>query len=264
MKKQYKQIPLGTAKDISGQRFGNLTALYRTESNGKKQTYWVCKCDCGVIKSFGAGNLRSGGTTSCGCQNREKAKQRMLEYNLSQISIFPGDRFGKLTVLEHAGLKKQTSRDKRESWYLCQCDCGSEPKEIRGNDLQSGAIVSCGCISSYGEEIVRQILDKKDISYKKEYTFENLRNPKTNHFLRFDFAIFENNQLLYLIEFDGRQHFFGPEGGWTHSSSLEDIQYKDNLKNEYCKTNNIILKRIPYTSLSHLSYEEIISDKYNI
>ena len=79
-----------------------------------------------------------------------------------------------------------------------------------------------------------------------------------------DFAVFENDKLQYLIEFDGRQHFTGPEATWSQSQTLEEIQYKDNLKNEYCKSNGIILKRIPYTCLSHLSYEEIISNIYNI
>jgi hypothetical protein len=74
----------------------------------------------------------------------------------------------------------------------------------------------------------------------------------------------ETNNLSYLIEFDGRQHFTGPETVWTHSASLETIQFRDRLKNDYCKEHNIVLKRIPFFSLSSLSYENIISDKYNI
>ena len=266
MEKTLNKIPVGTAKDITGQRFGNLTVLYRTnsKSDSSKQAYWACQCDCGTIKAIGAGNLQRGTTTSCGCQNRAKARERMLAYNLAQISIEPGQRFGKLLILQHAGLRKQASRDKRESWYLCQCDCGSKPKEIRGNDLQSGAIISCGCISSYGEEVIRNILEKQNINYQREYTFDDLRNPMTNHLLRFDFAVFENSQLAYLIEFDGRQHFTGPEAGWTQSSSLEEIQYRDKLKNEYCAKRNIPLKRIAYSELSNLTYEDILSKKYNI
>ena len=82
--------------------------------------------------------------------------------------------------------------------------------------------------------------------------------------MRFDFAVFNNDKLEYLIEFDGRQHFTGPEASWTHAHSLEEIQFRDKLKNDYCKEHNIILKRIPYTALPHLSYEEIIGTKYNI
>ena len=55
------------------------------------------------------------------------------------------------------------------------------------------------------------ILNDNDINYIQEYTFEDLKNPKTNKKYRFDFAIFKNNKLAYLIEFDGRQHYSGPE-----------------------------------------------------
>lgn len=36
-------------KDISGQRFGRLTALYRLH-NTKGRTRWLCVCDCGNLK----------------------------------------------------------------------------------------------------------------------------------------------------------------------------------------------------------------------
>lgn len=259
----YKQIPIGQAKDLTGQRFGHLTALYRTENN-KTQTMWVCQCDCGEIKPMAAQYFTKAKDPSCGCQNKIKASNRMKVYNETQRSINIGDRFGKLVVVDYEGLRKQASRDKNESWYICQCDCGGPLKSIRGNDLATGGIISCGCVSSVGETAIKNILNKNNISYKSEYIFSDLKNPKTNHHLRFDFAIFANDELEYLIEFDGRQHFTGPEASWTHAQSLEDIQFRDKLKNDYCKDHNITLKRIPYTALSHLSYEEIIGTKYNI
>ncbi len=259
----YKQIPVGKAKDLTGKKFGHLTALYRTE-NKKTQTMWVCKCDCGKIKPMPAQYLVKTNDPSCGCQNRIKASNRMKAYNEKQRTINIGDRFGKLTVIEYEGLRKQASRNKNESWYICKCDCGSPQKSIRGNDLVTGRTISCGCISSAGEMVIKDILNEYNIFYKTEYTFSDLKNPKTNYPLRFDFAVFDNTELKYLIEFDGRQHFDGPEATWAHSSSLEDIQYRDKLKNEYCKKHNIILKRIPYTELPYLSYEKIIGATYNI
>lgn len=141
----------------------------------------------------------------------------MLEYNLSQQSIKIGDQFGLLKVVQYEGLRKQNSRNKNESWYICQCQCGSEPKAIRGNDLSTGAVISCGCIRSVGESAIQDILNKNNVKYKTEYIFSDLKNPSTNHHLRFDFAIFENDKLQYLIEFDGRQHFTGPEATWSQS-----------------------------------------------
>lgn len=262
MKNIYKEIPLGNAKNLSNQHFGLLTVKYRTENRGTR-TMWVCECECGTIKPIPAQDLTQHKTISCGCQNRVKASQRMLEYNLNNQSIQIGDKFGLLEVIDYEGLRKQKSRDKNESWYICKCSCGTI-KPIRGNDLITGGVISCGCVCSVGETRIKQILDTYNINYKTEYIFNDLKNPTTNKPLRFDFAIFQNNQLQYLIEFDGRQHFYGPEGVWTQGGTLKDLQYRDNLKDQYCKSNNIILKRIPYTALPHLSYEEIISDIYNI
>lgn len=54
-------------KDISGQKFGRLTAL---ESTGKKNTggyIWKCECECGAIKNVSIGALCYGSVKSCGC-----------------------------------------------------------------------------------------------------------------------------------------------------------------------------------------------------
>ena len=33
--------------DISGVKFGRLTALFRAETKDKNHAYWNCRCDCG-------------------------------------------------------------------------------------------------------------------------------------------------------------------------------------------------------------------------
>ena len=52
--------------DLTNKQFGRLTVLKKSRQVGKK-IYWLCKCQCGVIKEVQAGNLRSGHTRSCGC-----------------------------------------------------------------------------------------------------------------------------------------------------------------------------------------------------
>lgn len=57
--------------DLTGQRFGRLIVLGRTELEKTGQARWLCKCDCGnetVVQSY---DLRSGNTQSCGCQRQE-------------------------------------------------------------------------------------------------------------------------------------------------------------------------------------------------
>lgn len=74
--------------DLTGQKFGKLTAIERAEDyiqpNGRHRTMWRCECDCGKNKSIIANSysLRSGSVKSCGClksttaiKNGKKAKK---------------------------------------------------------------------------------------------------------------------------------------------------------------------------------------------
>ena len=59
---------------------------------------------------------------------------------------------------------------------------------------------SCGCIRSKGEMQIRQLLQENNIDFKQEFSFEDLKDILP---LRFDFAIFKNELLVGLIEFQG-------------------------------------------------------------
>lgn len=237
-----------------------ITVINRADNKGI-HVMWNCKCSCGNNCILEGSKLRSGNTKSCGCINKELLIARNIASG-EEIQI--GDHFGKLTVIADLGMRKQKSRNKNWRWSLCQCDCGSNPIEVPNNLLKNGQKKSCGCICSIGEETIKKILNENNINYIQEYSFENLRNPKTNKLYRFDFAIFKENKLAYLIEFDGRQHYSGPESGWKQSRTLEEIQQVDNIKNQYCIDNGIILKRIPYFQLSQVNLENIESKKFNI
>lgn len=67
---------MGRAIDLSGERFGRLTVLQKAKSrNG--QARWICKCDCGKLISVFGHSLRSGNTKSCGCLQRDIARNRL-------------------------------------------------------------------------------------------------------------------------------------------------------------------------------------------
>ena len=96
--------------------------------------------------------------------------------------------------------------------------------------------------SSSGALYVKGILDKiGKITYKEQFSFDDCRDK---YALRFDFAVFKNDHL-YLIEWDGIQHFkpFEYYGG---IEKYKDIIRKDSIKNEYCAKHNIPLLRIKY------------------
>ena len=129
----------GTAKscgclkynDITGQKFGLLTALKRLDRKTGRTYYWLCKCECGNLKEVPRNHLKDGGVRSCGCLKHD---------NLI------GQKFGRLTVI-----KKSDRSNKAKIYWSCQCECGNI-KEVRPDALKSGATKSCGCISKEKSE----------------------------------------------------------------------------------------------------------------
>ena len=62
--------------DISGQRFGMLTALEPTsERDTKGYVIWKCCCDCGEEVQISYNELRYSNLQSCGCKRREHRKK---------------------------------------------------------------------------------------------------------------------------------------------------------------------------------------------
>jgi len=66
---------------LKGQKFGRLTILQDSERSKSGHIIWVCKCDCGNITEVRITELRSGGTRSCGCFQREAARTAMVIFN---------------------------------------------------------------------------------------------------------------------------------------------------------------------------------------
>lgn len=63
------------ALDLTGQKFGKLTAIKKVSSRGKK-TYWLCKCECGEQKEIQTCHLTSGVVKGCGkCKNNPLLKE---------------------------------------------------------------------------------------------------------------------------------------------------------------------------------------------
>ena len=70
---------MSNAIDLSGQKFGRLTANYRLKGSGGKST-WLCTCDCGATKIVLSDSLRKGRTKSCGCLRRESTGKQFTTH----------------------------------------------------------------------------------------------------------------------------------------------------------------------------------------
>lgn len=233
------------------ERYGKLTVIKRVSrpahiSSSNRHAFYLCQCDCGKQTIVESRRLRSGNTRSCGCLIKESNSKNYT------IDI-TGQKFGLLTVIGKGARLGSTE----EVCWDCICECGQKTT-VRGSELRKGIIQTCGCKRmSHGEIKIRQLLESNQIPYEYEKAFDSCVNINTGRRLRFDF--FVNNE--YLIEFDGEQHF--KQGNGTWGGNFKDTQQRDAIKNEWCKTNNIPLIRIPYTHYNDLSLSDILLSSTN-
>lgn len=114
-----------------GQVFGRLTVIRELPTIVGKPRSVLCLCVCGTETTVLLGNLRRGGSQSCGCLRRETAAA--LSHSQRRFVVVPGQVFGRLTVVSSEG-----------AHATCTCVCG---RTTRSNiySLLSGNTISCGC-----------------------------------------------------------------------------------------------------------------------
>lgn len=224
-----------------------LIVLRQAPSDGTEKRKWICRCSCGNSKELivPTSHLKSGHTKSCGCIKAENTTKALLIDMTGWVMKEHGVPNSHLTVVKRG----PNSNTNHSQWY-CKCDCGNPNLIlIDGTALRNGHTISCGCIHSKGEEKIQNILIQAKIPFEKQKTFPGCyrKNP-----LPFDFYV---NQK-YLIEYDGEQHFC--EGNNWGRDNFNEIHNNDEIKNQWCKNNNIPLIRIPYTHYNNLVLKDLI------
>lgn len=290
---------MGKFIDLTGQKYGRLTVLYRVENLGKRIRY-MCLCDCGNRVVVHSEALRSGNTQSCGCYHRERTAEACAvdiigkEFGwATPEEIIPGNKnkhrraicrcrcgnrfdvsvselmggkvkscgcYRKIVLselhshdllgnkYEHFTVEKKIGVNQhREVEWLCHCECG-DYFVASSNRIEKGYVLSCGCIRSEPEIIIKKILDDHHIQYTREKTFIGCKYINN---LPFDFYL---NSYGIAIEYDGEFHY----NQYGDFNDLESQQKRDAIKTKYCEENDIILLRIPYWEKDNI--ESILSD----
>lgn len=80
LKKESDRKPKGNVINMLDKTFGHLKVIERDGSDERGEAKWLCQCDCGksIISVLGS-NLRTGHTTSCGCERRSKGEIKVAE-----------------------------------------------------------------------------------------------------------------------------------------------------------------------------------------
>lgn len=133
-------------------------------------------------------------------------------------------KFGKLTAINPVGKQGQSIL------WRCVCDCGNE-KIVRGNNLTTGAVQSCGCLRNeshikHGGSKTRLyriwggIIRRTEDSNRKEYADYGARGIRMCAEWRNDFADFQKWAL---------------ENGYTDLLSIDRIDPDGNYCPDNCR-----------------------------
>ena len=298
-----KPIKLGKAEDLTGQKFGKLSPLFRVSNpNNDRKIFWACYCECGEYCIKRSDNLKDGTSTFCEIHNHNN---------------LVGQKFGHLIVV-----KRLDEYDKNKRWkYKCLCDCGNlEPVYTWQRYITNGYPQSCGCDvtnmrdltnQKFGMLTVLELCDERtkdrgliwkcqckcgckvNVASKLLVSGEcnscghhnlsvgelniinvfNNYNVKYENNKKFDSCRFPDTNALAkfdfyqdnnLIEFDGEQHINPSEIHWNDKDKYITTHNHDLYKNQWAWDNNIPMKRIPYSERDTLTLERIMSDEFLI
>ena len=188
-------LPVSTAKkgpfaeDVSNRRFGMLVALKRIESDNR-DTRWLCRCDCGNLKTVATRNLKNGNVRSCGCMGTAYKED------------LTGKQFGRLTVISKTNRRNASG----SVMWKCRCICGNETDVSQG-DLVHGGAVSCGCRQ---KELHDAIVDK--LNYVENTCLEQLQINKVRKDNRLGVTgVSQNRYGSYEVRIvlQGRRYYLG-------------------------------------------------------
>lgn len=142
--------------------------------------------------------------------------------------------------------KEHGKEHKQQVWLLCECkECG-EQFWTHLTNWKNGSKIRCNyCVRTESnlEILVRKWLEENNINFIQEYKFDDCVAKRR---LPFDFYLPQHN---ICIEVDGIQHY--KSGERLHGHLFDEQDFKkivehDEIKNNYCKENNIKLLRLGY------------------
>lgn len=142
---------------------------------------------------------------------------------------------------------------KAKEKVIITCDKHGDFEQNALSHLQGAGCPNCK--KSKGEMKIKNFLIENNIIYEPQKKFEECKNILL---LPFDFYLPDYNVL---IEYDGEQHF-KPSEFFGGEEAYNKTVINDNIKNEYCKINNIDLIRIAYYEYNNI--EKILNHKLKI
>lgn len=194
---------MGKFIDLTGSRFGRLVVIRRGEDYVSPKGYvavnWVCQCDCGNQTVVRGCNLKSGASTSCGCERVDHPNRRTHGQKNTRL------------YQTWKGMKDRCYRENNASWPeyggrgITVCDEWRDSFE---------AFYDWSMKNGYNDSLTIDRVDN-DAGYGPDNcrwvdTVSQQNNKRNNH----------------IIEFNGERHTMAE---WSRISGVEYHKLKDRI-----------------------------------
>lgn len=144
-------------KDLTGQKFGRLTALYATDQrDGKGSVYWHCRCDCGNMLNVTESSLIYGNYQSCGCRKREvqmEISSRLHRVDGTCVEWLEKRKYRRDNTSGFRGVSKMKNGSyrasigfKKQRFYIGTYKCFEEAVQAR---LETERLIHNGFVEAY-------------------------------------------------------------------------------------------------------------------
>lgn len=232
-----------------GEEIGNLGCQYIEESlpkGYKRYAYFSCgECDEGIFIAR-IDQVKNNKSFRCKQCLDKKKKQQWKEFQQKGTAIssqnrtqyHEGDIIHGMILFEKELDSVIESNHKRRYGIFKNIKTNIRFKTTLSSVLNKNTL-GLGP-RSYGEQVITNFLNQKNILFYSEYSFIDCYSEKSKP-LRFDFYLPEYNCC---IEYDGIQHY-------KNTFQMSEEKYQEYLKNDkiktnYCDNHGISLLRIPY------------------
>ena len=248
-----QRCPLCKKKELDDNKRLDIEKIkYRLEKVGRKyisgniknvhSRVTVLVEECGHIQESNLNSLMRSKSKLCpNCLSNKKLDNILFIERLQELNLEPIENY------------VNNCTNTKVRCIECKYEWSPRPDNL----FQSSGCPVCKKYFSLGESNIIKYLNKNKIAFTKEKVFEDLEYINK---LRFDFYIPNNNTI---IEFDGKQHFLPSFTNKKEESikNLELNKFRDSIKNNYCKENNIPLLRINYKDKRKI--EKILDEWFN-
>ena len=168
--------------DLTGMKFGRLTVIEFSHQDKHKKRHWLCKCECGTIKTVQTGHLRGGKTTSCGCLNREITSKQMKDKWKDEVFKQKQSNRMKQQVQEfweNEDFRQMQTNKMKDKWKdetFRQLQTNKTKKQWENEDFRQKR--SNGMKNKWENEDFRQMQTNKMKDKWKDETFRHYQSTK--------------------------------------------------------------------------------------